>query len=171
MRFFLTLLSFLLLAAPGIAQQAGAPEYTHLNITMAGDGSHCGCVSFPGQEVSCCPNYSVAVDENGTVTYNGSQGAKLRGEKIYSISVAAVRELVASFFQINFFSLQERYDKKDLGNGYSQVVDHAYATTISIDIDGKKKSVYIFYGAPDELVDIQRKLYAVLQIAQYTGRA
>ena len=171
MRFALTLLAFLILATPIMAQESSAPEYTHLNITMTGDGAHCGCVFFPGEEVSCCPNYSVAVDENGTVIYTGSGGAKVRGEKIYSIPVSAVRELVANFFQIDFFSLRDRYESKDLGNGYSQSVDHAYATTISIDIDGKKKSVYLFYGAPDSLVDLQRKLYMTLQVAQYTGRA
>lgn len=49
-------------------------------------------------------------------------------------------------------------------------IDHANATTISIDIDGKKKSVYIFYGAPDELIKLQRKLDEVLQTERYTGR-
>jgi hypothetical protein len=171
MRVSLSLLFFLILAVPAVAQQSNAPEYTHLNITMSGDGAHCGCVFFPGEEVSCCPNYSVGVDENGTVIFNGASGAKVRGEKIYSISVSAVRELVAKFFQIDFFSLRDRYESKDLGNGYSQSADHAYATTISIDIDGKKKSVYLFYGVPDSLVDLQRKLYVTLQVAQYTGRA
>jgi hypothetical protein len=52
-----------------------------------------------------------------------------------------------------------------------QTIDHANATTISIDIDGKKKSVYIFYGAPDKLIELQRKLYDVTQIGQYIGRA
>jgi hypothetical protein len=171
MRFFLTLLFFLIPATSAVAQESRVPEYTHLNITMTGDGAHCDWAFFPGEEVSRCPNYSVAVDENGTVIYTGSGGAKIRGEKLYSISVSAVRELVANFFQIDFFSLQDRYTKKDLGNGYWQTVDHAYATTISIDIDGKKKSVYLFYGTPDSLVDLQRKLYVTLQVAQYTGRA
>ena len=66
---------------------------------------------------------------------------------------------------------RDRYEIKKLPNGNSETIDHAYASTISIDIDGKKKSVYIFYGAPQELIDLQRKLYEVTQIAQYTGRA
>jgi hypothetical protein len=85
--------------------------------------------------------------------------------------IGAVRDLVAGFFRVNFFSLQDRYTSKKLPDGNSQTVDHANATTISIDIDGKKKSVYIFYGAPDELIDLQRRLYEVTQIAQYVGRA
>ena len=163
---------FLGMAGPARAQEPAGLDYSKLKITMTGDGSHCGCVSFPREEVSCCPNYSVTLDENGTVIYNGLVGAKVRGEKIYSISVSAVRDVVAELvLRTNFFSLQDRYERKDLGNGYSQMVDHAYATTISIDIDGKTKSVYIFYGAPDKLVELQHKLYEVLQLAPYTGRA
>ena len=85
--------------------------------------------------------------------------------------MGAVRDLEADFLRINFFSLQDRYTSKKLPNGNSQTVDHANATTMSIDLDGKKKSVYIFYGAPDELIALQRKLYDFTQIAQYVGRA
>lgn len=164
----LVLLLFLL--TPVVAQQSSAPDYTHLTITMKADGGPCGCVHVDDNDLSCCPAYSVAIDENGTVIYNGIGGVKVRGEKVGSISVAAVRDLVADLFRINFFSLPDRYTSKKLPNGGSQTVDHANGTTISIDIDGKKKSVYIFYGAPDELMDLERKLYDVTQIAQYVGR-
>lgn len=137
---------------------------------MKADGGPCGCVYVDDNDFSCCPAYSVAIDENGTVIYNGSGGVKVRGEIVRSILVAAVRDLVADFFRINFFSLPDRYTSKKLPNGGSQTVDHSNGTTISIDIDGKKKSVYIFYGAPDELMDLERKLYDVTQIAQYVGR-
>jgi hypothetical protein len=161
----------LFLLTPVAAQQSSAPDYTHVTITMKAEGGPCGCVPANQDDLSCCPAYSVAVDENGTVIYNGLGGVKTRGERVHSIPVGAVRDLVADFFRINFFSLQDRYRSKTLPDGNSQTVDHANATTISIDIDGKKKSVYIFYGAPDELIDLQRKLYDITQIAQYVGRA
>lgn len=163
------LLLFLLTPVP--AQQSSALDYTHITITLKAEGGPCGCVYANDEDFSCCPAYSVAVDENGTVVYNGIGGVKARGERVHSIPVGAVRELVAGFFRINFFSLQDRYTSKKLPNGKSQTVDHANATTISIDINGKKKSVYIFYGAPDDLMDLQRKLYDVTQIAQYVGSA
>ena len=171
MRSFLIAAVFLLVSVPAMAQQSSPPDFSHVTITMTMDGTHCFCMNQPGSEVSCCPEYSVSVNENGTVIYNGLRGAKVRGEKVHSISVSAVRDLVADFFRIDFFTLQDRYEIKKLPNGNSETIDHAYASTISIDIDGKKKSVYIFYGAPDELIDLQRKLYDVTQIAQYIGRA
>jgi hypothetical protein len=154
-----------------MAQQSKPPDFSHVTIAMAMDGSHCFCMYQPGSEVTCCPEYSVSLDENGTVIYNGLRGTKVRGEKVNSISVSAVRDLVAEFFRIDFFSLQDRYEIKKLPNGDSETIDHAYASTISIDIDGKKKSVYIFYGAPQDVIDLQRKLFDALQISQYVGRS
>jgi uncharacterized protein DUF6438 len=172
MRFFVLAALFLFLNSDAaMAQQSSPPDFSHVTITMTMDRTHCFCVDQPGIEVGCCPEYSVSLNENGTVIYNGLRGAKVRGEKVHSISVSAVRELVADFFRIDFFSLQDRYEIKKLPNGNSETIDHAYALTISIDIDGKKKSVYIFYGAPQQLTDLQRKLFETLQIAQYVGRA
>ena len=158
----LAMLSIVLFAVPVTGQKANAPEFTRVTITMKAEGGPCDCV-FPA--------YSVSVDENGTVTYNGLKGVTVRGEKIHWISIGAVRDIVSDFLRIDFFSLESSYTSKKLPNGNSETIDHANATTISIDIDGKKKSVYIFYGAPQELIDLQRKLYEVTQIAQYTGRA
>jgi len=110
------------------------------------------------------------LDQNGTVIYNGVIGVKERGERVHSIPIAAVRDLVTEFLRIDFYSLEDRYTEKKLPNGMSESIDHMNATTLSIDLDGKKKSVYIFYGAPDELMKLQQKLYEVAKIAQYTGR-
>ena len=156
----LALVSLVLFAIPVAGQKANAPEFVHVSITMKAEGGPCDCI-FPA--------YSVSVDENGTVTYNGLKGVKVLGGKVHSISIATVRDLVSDFLRIDFFSLQDSYRVKKFPNGTSATIDHTNATTISIDIDGKKKSVYIFYGAPDELIDLQRKLYDVTQIAQYIG--
>ncbi len=165
------LVLLLLLLTPVAGQQSSAPDYTHVTIAMKTEGGPCGCVYLNENDLSCCPAYSVAVDENGTVIYQGIGGVKARGERVNSISITAVRGLVAEFFRIDFFSLQDRYTSKQLPNGNFETIDHANATTISIDIDGRKKSIYIFYGAPDELIDLQRKLYNLTRIAQYVGRA
>ena len=161
---FVTIALGLLLSplTPVAAQQSSAPNYKHVTITMKAEGGPCDCV-FPA--------YSVSVDENGTVTYNGLKGVKVLGGKVHSISIPTVRDLVSDFLRIDFFSLQDSYRVKKFPNGTSATTDHTNATTISIDIDGKKKSVYIFYGAPQELIDLQRKLYEVTEIAQYVGRA
>ncbi len=166
----LFLMILLVLNTSSSAQQAPQPVYSHVNITLKAKGGPCGTVCVNEASLGCCPAYSVSLDENGTVIYNGVVGVKTRGEKIHSIPVGTVKELVADFLRIDFYSLQDRYTEKKLPNGQFEMIDHANATTISIDIDGKQKSIYIFYGAPDELIALQRKVYDVSGIAQYTGR-
>jgi Domain of unknown function (DUF6438) len=165
-----SLLLLCILAPLAGGRQSHPPDYAHVVITMKTEGGPCGMVCPLNDYLSCCPAYSVSLDENGTVIYNGVSGVKTRGERVHSIPVSAVRDLVANFLRLDFYSLQDRYTEKKLPNGQTQVIDHSNATTISIDIDGRKKSVYIFYGEPDGLADLQRKLYEVTKIAQYTGR-
>ena len=168
MKYLLGLALLLLIATPAAAQST--PEFTHLTITMKAEGGPCFSLCPEGDYKGCCPAYTVSLNENGTVIYNGVMGVKVRGERVHSIPVTVVRELVSDFMRINFYSLEDRYTEKKLPNGMTQTIDHSNATTISLDLDGKKKSVYIFYGAPDELTKLQKKLYEVTQIAQYTDR-
>ena len=167
---YLFALALLLCTGMPLAAQSTRSDFTHLTITMKVEGGPCLSLCLPDEYRGCCPAYSVSLNEHGTVTYNGVIGVKVRGEKVHSISIAAVRDLVAEFLRINFYSLEDRYTEKKLPNGMTERIDHSNAATISIDIDGKKKSIYIFYGAPDELIKLRQKLDEVTQIAQYTGR-
>src|SRR5215467_5122854 len=109
MRVLLTLVFLFLFAVPMFAQESAARGYSHVTITLTMDGAHCFCALVENSEVQCCPNYSASVNENGTVTYNGGYGAKVRGEKTHAIPIQAVRDLVADFFRIDFFSREDRY--------------------------------------------------------------
>jgi hypothetical protein len=165
-----TISVLLLLSVVSVSgQQPKAPPFKHVTITMKTEGGPCMCMQ--GIDLSCCPAYVVSVDENGIVKYVGVGGVKIQGEKTHSISPSRVRDLVANFLRVNFFSLQDEYYFKILPDGTKTSIDHSNATTISIDLDGKRKSVYIFFGAPDELTDLQHKLFDALQIGQYVGRA
>ena len=169
MRVLLTLVFLVLVAAPVVAQDSAARDYAHVTITLTMDGTHCFCALSEDSQVQCCPNYSASVNENGNVTYNGGFGAKVRGQKAHSIPIQAVRDLVADFFRIDFISREDRYVVNR--SGEVVMVDHSYASTISIDIDGKKKSVYLFYGEPEELDALRSKLFDTLRIAAYVGPA
>ena len=146
--------------------QSRSPQFNHVTTILKTEGGPTLCsVRY------CLPAYTVSLDENGTVKYIGIGGVKVEGEKTHSISTATVRDLVAEFIRIKFFSLENEYYYKRLPNGDLSSIDHTNATTISIDLDGKQKSIYIFYGAPDELMALTRKLFDALQIADYVGRA
>ena len=168
-RYFFALI-LLLCVSPLAVAQTTPTDFTHVTITLKSEGGPCMTLCVGDDYRGCCPKYSVSVDQNGTVIYNGVIGVKERGERVHSIPITAVRDLVTEFLRIDFYSLEDRYTEKKLPNGMSESIDHMNATTLSIDLDGKKKSVYIFYGAPDELMKLQQKLYEVTRIAQYTGR-
>ena len=150
-------------------QKTQVPQFKHISITMQADGSSCFCKE--GVDLSCCPAYIASVDENGIVKYAGLGGTvKIKGERNHAISPFRVRDLVAEFLRINFFSLEDEYRFKRLADGSLVSVDHSTGTTISVDLDGKHKSIFIFYGEPQELTDLRRKLFDALQIAQYVRR-
>ena len=158
----LVLLATVLFAGPVSAQTTKAAEFSRVTITMKTEGGPCDCIA---------PAYSVSVDESGTVLYTGLTGVSVRGERSHSISTAVVRDLVSDFLRSDFFSMQNSYTSKKLPDGNMEIILYGNATTISIDLDGKKKSVYIFYGAPQDLIDLRRKLFESLQIARYISGA
>lgn len=83
---------------------------------------------------------------------------------------AVVRKLIAEFERAEFFSLRNRYEHVQVGD-LIQTIDHAVATTISISIAGKTKSVYDFYGTPDVVTLLKRRIDEVSDSRRYTGRS
>ena len=99
-----------------------------------------------------CPIYSLKVFGNGTVVYNGERFVNMTGQKISTISQQKVRELVEEFYKINYFGLNETYNK---------IVKTDQPTVItSINITGVYKSVFDNYGsiAPQGLRLLENKI-------------
>jgi hypothetical protein len=162
-----------LLWLPGslaIAQEPKLVDYSHVKITLTSEGGPSGCVIFEGgRPVDCIPKYSVTIDENGTVIFHRISSVKPRDERVHSIPISTVRALVSEFQRIDFFSLDDRYEVKKLPNGHFQTIDHGHSWTVSIDIDGKSKSIYIFFGEPDDLAVLVKKIVDTTQISQSVG--
>lgn len=131
-------------------------------ITMKQE-NHCGCDG-------CCSEYSVSISGDGIVAYEGVDAVKVRGKQIYSISIDQVKELVSEFYKVDFFSLKDRYTSKDNGDGTISMIDHSAPVTISITIKGKTKSVYNFYGAPEKLEELEKKIYEISGVDVYVKR-
>ena len=162
---------FGLLGSGVVAQEPKLVDYAHVKITLTSEGGPSGCVMFEGGRlVDCIPRYSVTIDENGTVIFNRISSVKPRDERVHSIPISTVRDLVAEFQRINFFSLDDRYEMKKLPNGHFLTIDHGHSWTVSINIDGKSKSIYIFFGEPDDLAALVKKIVDATQISQYVGR-
>ena len=56
-----------------------------------------------------CPVYSISIQGDGTVTYNGRYYVSIAGVHTTHISVAAVNSLLQKFKDANFFALKNKY--------------------------------------------------------------
>ncbi|HEX5978242.1 MAG TPA: DUF6438 domain-containing protein [Nitrososphaeraceae archaeon] len=86
-----------------------------------------------------CPVYSLEIFGNGTLVYNGERFVNVTGRQISSIPEDEVKELVEEFYKINYFSLNDTFDK---------IVKTDQPTVItSININGTFKSIFDNLGA------------------------
>jgi hypothetical protein len=106
------------------------------------------CVLEPGSEVTCCPNYTVSVDESGTVIYNGRNGQGAWTKNAFSLCVSGPRS-VAEFYRIDFFSREDRYVIRS--NLMVTLLRPSTTRASTIRLTSTQKKAFIFYGAPQEL--------------------
>lgn len=96
-----------------------------------------------------CFLYSVEVDGNGEVQFNGSMGMLTPGHHRSRISQQAVHELLASFRRADYFSLKDVY--------FYPITD-AQRFTTSIKVDGQRKSVTDYVGLRAGLPEVVKEL-------------
>lgn len=138
-----------------LERETDSSEFT---ISMKRDGFPCGYLPVNEKDLNGCPAYSIVIVNDGTVTYEGVRSVKATGKRIFTIPAAQVKELFADFERIRFFELQDKYTEKRLPDGSVRTVDHSNGTTITFKVGNKTKSVFNFYGAPEELDALQKKL-------------
>jgi len=72
-----------------------------------------------------------------------------------------VRELVKAFYETDYFSLK---------NEYSAQVTDLPTTTTSITVDGRFKQVINYYGAPEQLMELENKIDDISSSEKWVGR-
>ena len=97
-----------------------------------------------------CPVYSVTIHSDGTVIYEGKHFVRILGIQTYTIPEESVTELVGMFYEINYFSLHDRYDVS--------VTDlPTVITSITIGNETKRVSNYANAGPP-RLYELESKI-------------
>jgi hypothetical protein len=84
-----------------------------------------------------CPVYRIELRGDGTVIYNGQGFVLVSGEHRYAVDAAQVTQLLSEFRAAEFFSLLDRYE--------AGITDQT-GTKVTIEIDGRRKSVYDYVG-------------------------
>ena len=123
------------------ATTPSTPNLTDLTISMK-----------RGMCMGTCPVYSLDIFGNGTVVYNGERFVNVTGKQVSSISEDKVKELVEEFYKMNYFSLNDTYDKI--------IKTDQPTVSTSININGTSKNVFDNLGAiaPEDLRLLENKI-------------
>ena len=106
-----------------------------------------------------CPIYSVSIDGEGNVVYEGKKFVRIEGVRTYTIPQEDVKELVAMFYGINYFSLNDRYDVP--------VTDNPTIIT-SLKTGDKKKTVSNYANSgPTRLHELEIKIDEITNSESY----
>ena len=113
-----------------------------------------------------CPAYKVTILGDGTVSYEGRRFVAVEGHQTAQIDPEDVRQLVAQFYEIDYFSLQDSYE--------CPVTDLPTAVT-AISIAGDSKSVSDYgpgyedasCAAPQALVELEERIDEVAGSARW----
>lgn len=136
----------LILAAALIGQTAAQPK---VEITL----SRTACFGM-------CPEYTVAMTDDGTVTYNGRKFVRIAGVHSWKIDPAAVQALADEMVKNGFFDLQNSYS--------SGMTDHPTVYTTLL-LNGRYKAVRDYITGPPELKEIERRIDIVAGTKPYVA--
>jgi len=109
-----------------------------------------------------CPDYTLIIKGDGTVTYEGRQFVKIEGTRTTTISEEKIRQLLSEFQRIDYFSLNDSYEE-------FEATDMPSAIT-SLTINGKTKTVRHYHGdfsAPEELTQLEDRIDEIVNSDQW----
>jgi hypothetical protein len=138
---FVSGLSLLLLVNNVNAQTSDVINNQSTSSTMNqsnGDTTNVNITMFRGACFGTCPIYYLEINGDGKVIYRGYEYVNVTGERMSTIPVEKIKELVNQFNNSGYFNLKDRYDQVE-------ITDQATVVT-SIRIDGTFKSVYDYLG-------------------------
>lgn len=110
-----------------------------------------------------CPVFTVSLDADGTVTFDGRAHVLATGRHTRQIAPAQVRSLLDEAERIGFFQLAERYaSRPDAGERATTFVD-VPAAIVTVTRGGETRRVHDLLGAPESLRAFERHIETVTQ--------
>ena len=91
-----------------------------------------------------CSTYTLTINADGKVIYNGGKDVKQKGKVESRISQEKLKELIAAFKEINYFDLKGRYDNRS--KACPQFSYDQPSAITSLTLNGKGKTVNHSYG-------------------------
>ena len=110
-----------------------------------------------------CPVYSLTIQGNGTVIYEGKDFVEVKGKAEITITQDQIDELISEFEKVDYFSLKDSYMER--------TITDAPTVSTSISINGKTKTVEHYHGdfsAPEKLTELEDKIDEIVNSDQWT---
>ncbi|MBO0725850.1 MAG: hypothetical protein J2P52_09640 [Blastocatellia bacterium] len=118
-----------------------------------------------------CPIYKLTITADGAVVFEGQRFVKKeRATKKSAISKERLRQLMAEFDRVKFFSMEDDYSYgRPVCDSYEADLPSAYT---SIRINGKSKTIKHDHGCtgpkePKELTELEDKIDEIVNTAQW----
>ena len=105
-----------------------------------------------------CPVYKVTISGDGRVVYEGRSFVRVEGEREVKIDPAYVKNLVQQFLDIHYFELKDQYRTVKSRDGSEVMVTDLPLTYTSLSVDGKSKKVEDYFGGPDKLAQLGKRI-------------
>lgn len=96
-----------------------------------------------------CPVYTVKIDEKGRGLFIGVENTDYPGLFSFRLRQQEMEQLKSSFERIRFFELEDRY--------FGHVTDLP-TTYLTYRSDSREKKIMDYYGAPQELKDLEKQI-------------
>jgi membrane dipeptidase len=143
---------------PSVATLAATPAQTAPSSAASSEP-----IEITLQRTTCfgtCPEYTVTLRGDGTVTYSGRQYVRTPGDHTWKIDPAAVRALAREMEAAGFFELRDEYT--------SLMTDNT-TTYTSLKIGNRAKKVKNYVTGPPKLKDIEAKIDQVSGVLKYVS--
>ncbi len=95
-----------------------------------------------------CPAYKLEIFANGRVVFHGQHHVRKTGQVVWQINQDRIKQLIAEFARINYFSLADDYSLSNRKNCPNFGTDAPSAIT-SITINEQTKTVFHSHGCQD----------------------
>ena len=109
-----------------------------------------------------CPVYSLTINGDGTVVYEGKDFVVVKGKVETTITQEQIDELISEFEKADYFSLSDNYTER--------TITDAPTVITSISISGKSKAIEHYHGdfsAPEKLREMEDRIDGIVDSNQW----
>lgn len=118
--------------------------------------------SFSMERTSCrgtCPGFTLSIDNQGNVEYEGSRNVKNIGKFKKQLSEEQLKSLVAAINDGKFWDFADRYDDENIADPPS--------CTMICNMNGKKKQIFDRFNAPQTLKELEKTIEDIISEEGY----